>query len=191
MRRVIYSLLFLISAALSAAEVFRWVDESGVVHYSDRPQEGAEVITIPNAQTFSTPPRRDMQSSGSPGAGTNAEAEEEELFTYRSFEIVSPGQQEVFWNTGGELNVALSFRPRIERTHTIFLYLDGQEVQQLTRGRTQVSLSDVFRGEHTLRADVQDANGNSVAQTDVSFTVNQTSIQNPNNPNAPPRPTPR
>jgi hypothetical protein len=131
-----------------------------------------------------------MQSSGSPGAGANAEAEAEELFSYRSFEIVSPGQQEVLWNTGGELNVALSFRPRIQRTHTIFLYLDGQEVQQLTRGRTQVSLSDVFRGEHTLRADVKDANGNSVAQTDVSFVVNQTSIQNPNNPNAPPRPTP-
>ncbi|TDJ45835.1 MAG: DUF4124 domain-containing protein [Gammaproteobacteria bacterium] len=187
MSRVIFLLLIMASIAVSAAEVFRWVDDDGVVHYSDRPAEGAEVITIPNAQTFSTPPRRDMQRNQPSTTGAQAAAQQPELFSYRSFEIVSPGQQEILWNTGGELNVALSARPRIQATHTIFLYLDGEEVQQLARGRMQASLSDVFRGEHTLRADVKDANGNRVAQTESSFTVQQTSIQNPNNPNVAPR----
>ena len=49
-------LLFSLLTGLSAfAEVFRWVDEDGVVHFSDRPHEGAETVELPKAQTFPAP----------------------------------------------------------------------------------------------------------------------------------------
>ena len=31
------------------AQAYRWVDEDGVVHYSDRPHEGAEEIVLPQS----------------------------------------------------------------------------------------------------------------------------------------------
>jgi hypothetical protein len=64
--------------------------------------------------------------------------------------------------------------------------MDGQEVQQLPRGRMQASLMDVVRGTHQLHAEVRDRSGSTVARSDmVQFTVQQTSVQNPNNPNRP------
>ncbi|MFK8031728.1 MAG: DUF4124 domain-containing protein, partial [Gammaproteobacteria bacterium] len=35
-----------VAAIPAGAELYRWVDASGQVHYSDTPQEGAEKITL-------------------------------------------------------------------------------------------------------------------------------------------------
>lgn len=186
--RIHVLLVALLPTVAAAAEVYRWVGEDGVVHYSDRPQEGAETVVIEEPQTFSTPaPRTSPPGSSAPPASTEPEqAAADEAPTYSNFEIVRPKQEEVFWNIGGELSVSLRAKPRIQAGHTIFLVMDGQEVQQLQPGRMQAMLSDVFRGTHTLHAEVRDKLGNTVAKSEsVQFTVQQTSIQNPNNPNRP------
>jgi hypothetical protein len=44
----------LASAGIAVAQTkttYRWVDAQGVVHYSDTPQPGAQVIQLPSAQT--------------------------------------------------------------------------------------------------------------------------------------------
>ena len=181
--RIFVLLIALIPTVLTAAEVYRWVDDDGTVHYSDRPQEGAETIVIEEAQTFSTPAPR---TSSSVTTAKASDAEPEEADSYSDFAITNPRQEEVLWNIGGQLNVSLRARPRIKSGHTIFLFMDNQEVQQLPRGRMMASLTDVFRGTHQLHAEVRDRGGNTVARTEtVQFTVQQTSIQNPNNPNRP------
>lgn len=179
--RINVLLVALLPAFVAAAEVYRWVDEDGVVHYSDRPQEGAETIVIREAQTFSTPAPR------TPATSTESEEEAgDQAPSYSNFEIVRPRQEEVFWNIGGELSVSLRAIPRIQAGHTIFLVMDGEEIQQLPRGRMQAMLSDVYRGTHTLHAEVRDKLGNTVAKSEsVRFTVQQTSIQNPNRPGGP------
>ena len=183
--RIHILLVVLIPTVAIATEVYRWVDADGLVHYSDRPREGAETIVLEEAQTFSTPAPTASRSSS--GASSNtAAADEDESPSYSNFEIIRPRQEEVFWNIGGELSVSLRARPRIQAGHTIHLFMDGQEVEQLQRGRMQAQLSDVFRGSHTLHAEVRDSGGRTVARSDsVQFTVQQTSIQNPNNPNRP------
>lgn len=186
MKRVFLLLLAMLPAFVAATEVFRWVDDDGVVHYSDRPAEGAETVTIEEAQTFSAPAPRTSGTSQGTSSSSAADAAEKDAASYSNFEIVSPKQEEVLWNTGGELNVSLRARPRIQSGHSIFLIMDGQEVEQLQRGRMQARLNDVFRGTHTLHAEVRDNGGNTIATSDsVQFTVQQTSLQNPNNPNRP------
>lgn len=170
-------------AALSAGEIYRWVDEEGIVHYSDRPREGAELIVLREAQTYSRPSPTAGQVA--PEAPKNRpETASQEAAAYSSIEIVSPKQEEVLWNIGGELSVSLRARPRIRSGHSVVLVMDGKDVQQLPNGQLQTRLADVFRGTHSLRADVRDRSGNTVATSDtVQFTVQQTSTQNPNNPN--------
>lgn len=185
MRIQILLFALLLSAVATAAEVYRWVDDAGVVHYSDRPQEGAETVTIREAQTFTAPAPRSTRSSSTTSSSQSTAAADESS-AYSNFAIVSPKQEEVFWNIGGELSVSLRARPRIQSGHTIFLIMDGQEVQELPRGRMQASLREVVRGTHMIHAEVRDAGGNTVATSDsVQFTVQQTSLQNPNNPNRP------
>ena len=190
MRIILLSVVLLLPTFVVAAEVYRWVDDNGEAHYSDRPQEGAERITIQEAQTFSAPAVKSRSSSNA--SGSTAAAEDKDAASYSNVEITSPKQEEVFWNVGGEISVSLRTRPRVRSGHVVFLIMDGQEVQQLQRGRTQARLQDVVRGTHSLLAEVRDASGNTVAKSDaISFTVQQTSIQNPNNPNRPPVAAPR
>jgi len=188
MMRNILILILLFPAFANAAEVYRWTDSAGEVHYSDRPKEGAEVVTIEEAQTFSTPApttSSSTRSTGTRSTGTRG-ADGDKSPAYSLFEIVTPQQEEVLWNIGGELDVALRLTPRLQSGHTVSVFLDGEPVRKLPRGSTRAQLSDVFRGTHTLHAEVQDRAGAAVATTDpVQFTVQQTSIQNPNNPNRP------
>jgi len=178
--RILVFLVAALPAFVTAAEVYRWVDKDGVIHFSDRPQEGAETIVIPDAQTFSAPPPRSSPRS----SAANDEDEEEAAAGYENFEIVSPKQEEVFWNIGGELDVSVQSRPRIRSGHEIVLFMDGQEVQRVPRGRTRARLQDVVRGTHSLRAEVRDRGGNTVATTAaVQFTVQQQSVLSPTNPN--------
>lgn len=184
--RTLVFLLATLPAFVTAAEVYRWVDKDGIVHFSDRPQEGAETIVIPDAQTFSAPPPRSAPRTAAANGG-----DEEEAAGYENFEIVSPKQEEVFWNIGGELDVSLRSRPRIRSGHEILLFMDGQEVQKVSRGRMRARLTDVVRGTHSLRAEVRDRGGATVATTPaVQFTVQQQSVLSPTNPNNAPVATP-
>ena len=53
--RSVFSLFCLLAVGAAAAqEAYRWVDEDGVVHYSDRPREGAEAIVLPAPNVATT-----------------------------------------------------------------------------------------------------------------------------------------
>jgi hypothetical protein len=85
------------------------------------------------------------------------------------------------------LNVHVALEPALQPGHVLDVYLDGQR-QNLTVTSTEFSVPDVFRGVHTMQAVVLDAEGNEVVRSlTVTFMVQQTSILNPNNPNAPNR----
>lgn len=191
MRTLLFILLAAISMAVSA-EVYRWVDETGQIHYSDRPHEGAETVTLPHAQTFPAPPapqRRTVPpTEASPAAPDNPPTTR----GYSAVDIVSPKNQEVLWNAGGVVRVAVATEPSLRRGHVLVIYLDDEVVARLTGSDRQTELTQVYRGEHLLQAEVRDSGGAIVAgSAPVTFMVQQTSIQNPNNPNAsPPSTTP-
>ena len=92
MRILLLLIVLLLPTFIVAAEVYRWVDDDGEAHYSDRPQEGAEKITIQEAQTFSNPVPQSRSSSTAPGSTTAAE--DEDTASYSNIEIVSPKQEE-------------------------------------------------------------------------------------------------
>ncbi|MGI9330224.1 MAG: DUF4124 domain-containing protein [Gammaproteobacteria bacterium] len=187
MRSLALLACLLTGMALANTEVFRWVDEDGVVHFSDLPQEGAEKVDLPDAQTFSAPqvqPRASRRSTTT--AGTD-----EAAFRYEEFEFVNPGQEEVLWNIEGQLDVSMRLQPRLQTGHQVSLYLDDEAVPDMRRNRLQVTLTELGRGVHVLRAEIRDVTGQVLIKTQPrTFSVQQTSILNPNNPANRPIPTP-
>ena len=182
MIRYVILLVAFFGVVAAYGEVFRWVDEDGVVHFSDRPVEGAETVELQEAQTFSAPPVNRPGRTADVDADSEAETGEEE--GYSGLRITRPGQDEVLWNTGGIVDVQVDAEPSLQSGHSIQLFLDGQMVATLDGGQTSGQLTDVFRGTHALRAEIHDAAGNGLFRSvPVSFTVQQTSVQNPNNPN--------
>ena len=187
MKRVLLMILMpLCCQSLLAAEVYRWTDEDGVTHFSDRPVEGAEVVTIDDPVTFQAPQvQRRTQRSDSESGDDAAEDE------YSAVNIVQPAQDSVVVNTAGVVDVVVNTEPRLRRGHRLTLLLDGDEVATLSAGQTRTQLQSVPRGQHRLSVEVRGSNNALVSNGNaVSFTVQQISILNPNNPNAPPVPGP-
>ena len=166
-------------APAGAEEVYRWVDEAGVVHYSDTPREGAEKVEVRAAQTYSgqaalnaTPTARDATPVVESGP----------VVVYASVRIVSPAHDAVAWNTGGELTVEVAIEPalNVAAGHRVMVYLDGAPVAGTPMASTSLKLSGVVRGSYELYATVVDAEGTHLAQSEpITFHVRQTSIQNP------------
>lgn len=180
--RVFILLVVLLAGVGASAEVYRWVDEDGLIHFSDRPHEGAETVVLPQAQSFSAPAVSRRQQI----AEAEAETDPSEFDGYKSLRIIRPGQDEVLWNTGGLVDVQVDPEPQLQSGHNIQLFLDGQRVSGLAGGQRTFQLSEVYRGAHSLRAEIHDADGNGLFQSvAITFTVQQTSVQNPNNPTGP------
>jgi hypothetical protein len=185
MVRILILLIGLAAGGGAMADVFRWVDEEGVVHFSDRPHEGAEIVTLPKSQTFSAPATSRQQQPAEPETA-DAETDSDEEAGYTSLRIISPGQDEVLWNTGGALDVRINLEPQLQDGHKVLLFLDDQMVSELAGEQRSFQLSEVFRGTHSLRAEVHDANGDGVFRSiAITFTVQQTSVQNQNNAGGP------
>ncbi len=78
----------LVSLPVAAVTMYRWVDEAGLVHYSDKPRPGAVEIEVDSVQGFAPEP---LYRSESSVISRNTE----DSTGYDSFAITAPGQDEV------------------------------------------------------------------------------------------------
>lgn len=173
MRTALMVLALLAAPAFASQTVWKWVDEKGVTHYSDRPVPGAQRIEVTVGSRAdpvpTSPAARSPSSDQSPA----------EVTAYRDFEIWRPGEQETVANTGGAVEVSIRLDPPLMQGHSIHLYLDGRLVQDFPPQALEYTVQDVPRGEHTLTAIIEDRAGRRLQETSVRFFVRQQSIAQP------------
>jgi hypothetical protein len=153
------------------AQAYKWVDDDGVVHYSDRPREGAERVVLPKS-----PPRpAQTRAPSRPASQANAATEPAPAaFKYESITFNSPAAEETLWNIEGVLNVSLSVEPALQTGHQIRVYFDGEPT--VVSG-TSFQLEEVYRGVHNLQAEVVDETGNLMIRSRPNrFYVQQNAI---------------
>lgn len=138
-------------------QAYKWVDEDGIVHYSDRPHEGAERIQLPSSgrstRSIYTPPTRVQTSARTT---EQAESEEEQPFSYDTITIASPAAEETLWNIAGILKVAVELQPGLARGHRVRVYFDG--TPQMVDG-LNFQIPDVYRGAHNVQVEILDQAG--------------------------------
>lgn len=166
----------LLASGLAAAQVYKWVDEDGVVHFSDQPRAGAEEVELlrspspPGVQ----PGRPGAQSTPSTVATAAAPAADETVTDYQSLRVVSPAPEVTLWNIGGTLDVSLELQPALQPGHEVRLYFDGAA---RTVPGTSFQLEEVYRGEHTIQAEIVDERGElQIRSEGHRFYVQQTSV---------------
>ena len=133
------------------------------------PIEGAEPVNLSefNKKTGARISSGRTVSSNSSGP--------EVAFVYDSITIASPGPDETLWNIEGVLNVSIAVLPELQQGHRIRAYFDGE-----TRdvGGTSFQLLNVYRGTHSLQAEIVDATGKVILRSPASrFYVQQNSIR--------------
>ena len=71
MRIALFTLMCLAAPLVLGATVYKWVDENGVVHYSDQPHPNAEKVHVQAVQTYkagTAPPTDGIGGGGPSGA---------------------------------------------------------------------------------------------------------------------------
>lgn len=169
--RILIAILSLAAAGIVAAQAYKWVDDNGIVHYSDRPQPGAVRFELPRSTVSSNRVVRTPARPSIPAAESEAEEPEQ---GYESLTITSPGAEETLWNIASILNVSLNLQPRLQSGHQVRVYFDGEP--RLVAG-TSFALEEVFRGVHNLQVEVVDAAGQLQIRSQTNrFYVQQTNI---------------
>jgi hypothetical protein len=176
MRQLASFLLVAFTMPALAAEAWRWKDDRGVVHYSDTPVAGAELVVLPS------PPQQGTVIPGVP----QARPAPPEPFKYTECVVLAPGNDQTF-NSVTSVTASIRIAPPLLQDHRIQVVLDNNVYAAWPARMLTFKLDNLNRGTHTLSVTVLDAGGKSLcAGPATSFHVRQPSVLSP----ARPKPTP-
>jgi hypothetical protein len=159
-------------AAVLAANVYKWVDEKGVTHYSDQPHPKAKEVQVDSAQTYSTESSPQASSPSSTAAATSAPP-------YGICEIYRPEADETFQNTS-TVTAKVRLEPELRPGDRVAIAVDGKRLTGQPDRALEFVITEVSRGTHSLLVVVEDRQGKAVCTAPaVQFHVHQPSVQAP------------
>jgi Domain of unknown function (DUF4124) len=175
-------LLLAVSASASSATVYKWVDDNGVVHFSDQPNPKAQKLTIAGAQTYGAQAAAVAAPPAAAAAAPPAPAATPVCV------IDTPAAGQAFLDTfsiSGHVTLA-----NVGREAQATLRMDGLDISALLGPNGSFAVSQVERGDHTLTLQVTDAHGAVTCEgTAVTFSIRQRSAVAPGVPTVPGAPT--
>ena len=168
------SLLTAFSVA-HADNVYKRINEQGVVEYSDQPQEGSEEIKVKSPQTVTMPKASDVFTDAN---NTDAQSPTD---VYESITITQPANDSAFNSGSGSVSISSEPTPALQGDHSIQLIMDGTTFAANKAG--SFNLTNVDRGTHQVQVNIIDGAGKVIKSSDpTTFTVHRQSA---------PRKTPR
>ncbi len=166
MRILILFIICIISLPANAT-IYKWVDEDGNVVFGDQPPVNRKKQEIKQAplNTYSEPKPQAVAPEAPSENGTGDE--EEKVTTYRKFSITSPGNDEAIRSNSGQLTIQISIAPPLDQAagHQIQIQLDGKEAA--ISQSDAITLNELSRGTHTLKATIIDKNGKPLKQSSI------------------------
>lgn len=180
MRRITLACLLLLAALPVAADIYRWTDEQGNVHFSDEPRQGADAYDPGEPTVVESLPTPAGAANGGDGERERPEAGTR----YERFTFSAPQPEENLRGNPGRVTVSLTSTPGLAPEHRIRLTLDGEPVPGSPSNRPRFQLNGVERGTHRLRATIVDGEGRVLAEAGpLVFYMHRPSVNLPANPN--------
>ena len=182
---VIFLSLLLITGAMSDAHarIYKTVDKEGNVVFTDiPPKDESQAIEIDTRNNYTPEP---LPATAPVAAGEVQAEDAEPGVSYDSLSIVTPTNDEPVRENAGNINIAVAANPSVDTDsgHSLEILMDG--VVQASGGRTNVSLTNVDRGTHTVTARIVDAEGNVLISADpITFHMLRASVLNRPKPRA-------
>jgi Domain of unknown function (DUF4124) len=168
MRTLLFTLLFIACTVAAAGTVYKWVDDDGVVHFSDQPHENAQKVELKAPQTYSAP------RTTAPPVRTPAP---KSAPAYQSCAVSEPGNDQMYMNTS-TITASVTVQPAVRPGDMAVVTLDGQRVPGVPANGGAFTISPVDRGTHSIQMVVQDSSGKTVCSSAaVTFHVHQPSVQ--------------
>jgi hypothetical protein len=149
------------------ATIYKTTDANGNSHFTDAPQADAATVTLKPVNYYTAANTNNKQTNTAPAEKSNSTV-------YKQFVIASPKDQDTLQNTN-EVTVALQLQPTLKTGDSIEFLLDGHALPSTTA--TNITLSELTRGEHKLQARLLNAEKKLLMTTPiVTIYVHQVSI---------------
>src|ERR1700739_2912106 len=126
MRRIpliLISLLAVLPLLVAADPLCKGVDDKDNVHYSDKPQPGAQKIELPPGTTYKAPVV--AMPTPAPAAATNSTTQDHGLQPYTAIVVSSPKDQDTIWNTT-TVSVSVALTPALQPGATVTISVEGK-----------------------------------------------------------------
>jgi hypothetical protein len=181
MRTALHGLVALCLLGLSglsvATTLYRWVDAQGVVHYSDTPHEGAQVIQMQGAQTY-----HGTSAAPATPAVTAAPQPAKKSEAYDSCAITTPAPDSSLY-APDSVAVSVQVSPGLHDGDQLTVQVDGRQLQSGAEGGQSFVIQQPERGDHSVSAQVRSPEGVMLCNAPpVTFSVTKPSVNSPNNP---------
>ncbi|MEF1213991.1 DUF4124 domain-containing protein, partial [Vibrio alginolyticus] len=122
----------LLIASIAFAQVaYTWVDENGVVHFSDTPNKGAKAIALPNLEASAPAPEVESTESLAPQttpstASQNKPEKTTEKPLLLQLSMLTPKHNETIRSNRGIINIQLETNRKLGIGEQLQLLLDGK-----------------------------------------------------------------
>jgi hypothetical protein len=173
MRRILLTLISLGCSVALATTVYKWVDENGVVHYSDQPHPNAQKLQVQGVQTFSSSAAAVRAPTG------ESESNAPPPNPYKGCAIAQPLNQQNLPNAQSVF-IRVQTDPLPRPGDRIFITMDGQGLNGGQPTGLSFNVTPIDRGSHTVSAQIRAADGQVLCQTpNVTFYVQQPNLFSP------------
>lgn len=164
-------ILLILSLSAQAQDVYKQIDDDGHVVYSSEPaskdQQPAqlkEISVVPTREVKARPDIAEPETTEEAGKVPDYE-----------LKLMKPEQDESIWASANMVEVELNVSPDLSDGHFFQIYLD--QVLAFEGPATQHTFKDVYRGAHTLQAQIVDAQKNVIKQSPVvTFYIQQKAL---------------
>ncbi len=186
--KILHISIFILAFSCAHAEIFKWVDGDGNIHYGDQPDSAAAkpMKKLPGLSTYAppvTPEKSEDMSEEDRGVVASPAADKKSAPGYRSIDIVSPEDQATVRSSPGTVSVFVALAPVLREGDYLKVILDGSPSKAKYQG-TVINLQNVDRGEHKLAVAVYSKQGKELLRSGTrTFFLHRTIAK--------PRPAPR
>ena len=171
------------TATAVAATTYRWVDDQGVVHYSDTPHPGAQELHLSGAQTYhDTPPSESPYTPYQPGPSSEpTDSAGSNPYGYQSCAITQPPPNTDLF-APDSVSVSVDLNPALHPGDRLQVMVDGVALQA-PGNSLSFQLQAPDRGTHTISAQVRNPQGTVLCNAaPITFSVQRPSVNSPVSP---------
>ncbi len=156
--RTLLCIILLLVAASAGAQVYKWVDEKGVVHYTDQPPtKNAKPANLPKLQTYKQGALPSLENIG-------ASNEQPQATTPPVVRIVSPAADETFRTPQPPVSVSVEVSPGLGDGQQLVYHVNGAAKTEPTLN-TSYTVTGLERGSHAISVSVVNGAGLVIARS--------------------------
>lgn len=144
-----------VDSLATSTKVYVWVDENGKVVYSDTPRPGAEVVEVKEKNIISS----NIDTS-------ILDIKPKVIEDKFEVEITQPKNNQTIRDNTGSVLVQGRIKPLFKQGHKIQLLIDNAP-HGPAQSFALFRLSNIDRGEHTLKFELQDNKGKVIASSSI------------------------